>query len=301
MNTAIRDGLRKTLSEQVAPAFSSGVPLERQRQALESLGASAALPEGLQIERRELAGLRTEWLVGPGCNTSHALLHLHGGGYVMGSCVTHRALSGRAGIACGMQAVLPEYRLAPEHPFPAALDDAVAAYRGLLALGFAPDKIVLLGDSAGGGLTLATLLALRDAGAPLPAAAVLLSPWTDMTVSGESVRTRAGVDPWLKPELLEPFGKLYTGEHDREGPLVSPLFGDHRGLPPMLVQVGDQEILLSDSTRLAERAKGAGVEVELEIWPELWHVWHLFAPVLPDANAAFDRIGAFVRGKLSAR
>lgn len=301
MSAAIRDELRKMLSEQIAPAFSPAVPLEQQRQALERIGAGAALPEGLQIERRELAGIATEWLAGPGCSTSHALLHLHGGGYVMGSCVTHRALAGRAGIACGMQAVLPEYRLAPEHPFPAALDDAVAAYRGLLALGFAPGNIVLLGDSAGGGLTLATLFALRDAGAPLPAAAVLLSPWTDMTMSGESLRTRAAVDPWLKPEMLEPFGKLYMGDHDRKKPLISPLFGDFRGLPPLLVQVGDQEILLSDSTRLAECAKGAGVEVKLEIWDELWHVWHLFAPVLPEANAAFDGMGAFVRGKLGSR
>jgi epsilon-lactone hydrolase len=301
MSTAIRDGLRKTLSEQIAPAFSGGLPLEQQRQALENLGASAELPEGLQIERRELAGLRTEWLTGPGCSTSHALLHLHGGGYVMGSCVTHRALSGRAGLSCGMQAVLPEYRLAPEHPFPAALDDAVAAYKGLLALGFEPGRIVLFGDSAGGGLALATLLVLRDAGLPLPAAAVLLSPWTDMTISGESLKTRATVDPWLKPEMLEPFSKLYVGEHDRKDPRVSPLFGDFRGLPPLLVQVGDQEILLSDSTRLAERARSAGVEIELKVWDELWHVWHLFAPVLPEANAALDSIGAFVRGKLAAR
>lgn len=301
MSTTIRDGFRKTLIEQIAPAFSAGVPLEQQRQMLDGMGDAALLPDGLQVERRALAGLTTEWLVGPACSTEHALLHLHGGGYVLGSCASHRALAGRAGIACGIQAVLPEYRLAPEHPFPAALDDAVAAYRGLLDLGFAPGKIVLLGDSAGGGLALASLMALRDAGAPLPAAAVLLSPWADLTAGGESMRTRAGVDPWIRPELFEPLARQYAGDRDLKDPLVSPVFGDLRGLPPMLVQVGDQEVLLSDSTRLEERAKAAGVEITLEVWDELWHVWHLFAPALPDANAAFDRIGAFVRGKLASR
>lgn len=301
MSSSIRDQLRRTLAEQIAPAFRAGVPLEQQRQVLDSMGAAAQLPEGVVIDRRDLGGMDAEWLSGPWCDRDHVLLHLHGGGYVMGSCASHRALTCQVARACGMKAVLPEYRLAPEHPFPAALEDAVAAYRALLAAGVDPGAIVLLGDSAGGGLALATLVALRDSGAPLPAAAVLLSPFTDLTFTGESIQTRAAADPWLAPPLLEPVSRLYIGDLDRSDPRVSPLFADLRGLPPMLIHVGDQEILLSDSTRLAERAGAAGVQAELDVFPEVWHVFHLFAPALPDANAALEKIGAFVRGALGPR
>lgn len=298
MNSAIRDQLRKTLVQQIAPAFRVEVPLAQQRQVLDGMGAAAELPPDLVVRKGELAGFPSEWLVNASARTDYTLLHLHGGGYVMGSLSSHRGLVSRIALACGIQAVLPEYRLAPEHPFPAALEDALAIYHALLASGVAASRIVLGGDSAGGGLALSTLLALRDAGAPLPAAAVLLSPYTDQTFSGESITTRAGIDPWLDPSLLEPFCRLYAGDHDRSDPRISPLLGDLRGLPPLLIHVGDQEILLSDSTRLAERAQAAGVAVELEVWPELWHVFHLFAPVLPEASAALEKIGAFVRGKL---
>lgn len=297
-NAAIRDQFRQMLSEQVAPAFRPEVPLEQQRQALEAIGAQAQLPDGVKVERGELAGMPAEWIGPADCSSDHVLLHLHGGGYVMGSCGSHRGLSAWIADSVGFQVVLPEYRLAPEYPFPAALDDAQSAYRGLLARGLTPSKIAIVGDSAGGGLALATLLALRDAGVPLPGAAVLLSPWTDMTLSGESLETRAAIDPWLEPGLLEPFSKLYRGDTETTDPRISPVFGDFTGLPPMLVQVGDQEILLSDSTRLVERAKAAGVELRLEIGPELWHVWQLFAPALPDANEALARVGEFVRATL---
>jgi epsilon-lactone hydrolase len=298
--STIRDQLRQTLISDVAPHFAPEVPIEQQRQVLDGIGAEAQLPEGITVERRPLAGLHTEWISAPGCSTDRVILHLHGGGYVMGSCDSHRALTSGVAVACGMQAALPEYRLAPEHPFPAALEDAVAAYSALLEDGFTPDRIVLLGDSAGGGLTLATMCALRDAGTPLPAAAVLLSPWTDMTFSGESLRTRADVDPWLTPELLDPMRQRFAGSVDPRDPRISPLFADLHGLPPMLVHVGDQEILLSDSTRLVERAKEANVAVELEVWPEVWHVFQLFAPVLPDANEALSKIGVFVRSWMGA-
>lgn len=295
--STIRDQLRQILITEVAPSFRSDTPLEQLRQFLDGMGAAAELPANLTVECRPLAGLNTEWLSGSGASTDHALLHFHGGGYVMGSCASHRALTGRAGMACGVQAVLPEYRLAPEHPYPAAVEDAVAAYRELLEH-FDANKVVMLGDSAGGGLVLSTLLALRDAGAPMPAAAVLISPYTDLSGSGESIQTRAEADPWLQPSMLEPFANMYRGGLDVRDPRISPLFADLSGLPPMLIHVGDHEILLSDSTRLAERAGAAGVEVELEVWPELWHVWHLFAPMLPEANEAFEKIGAYVRGQL---
>ena len=300
MTTTVRDQLRQSLLE-IAPAFAAEVPLEKQREVLDGMGAAAQPADGLEVTCRPLAGLTTEWLRTPGCSSAHALLHLHGGGYVMGSCASHRALTSRIASACGVSAVLPEYRLAPEHPFPAALEDGVAAYRALLDEGLSPENIVMVGDSAGGGLTLTTLVALRDAGVPLPAAAVLLSPFTDLTSSGESLESRAALDPWLSPALLDPVIAHYVGDLDRRDPRVSPLFADLRGLPPMLVHVGDHEILLSDSTRLAERARAAGVDVELEIWPEVWHVWHLFAPALPDANDALAKIGAYVRSRLGLR
>jgi acetyl esterase/lipase len=298
--STVRDRLRHSLATEVAPAFRLEVPLEQQRQVLERMGMAAAQPEGVAVDRRPLAGLHTEWLVGPGCSTEHVLLHLHGGGYVMGSCVSHRALASNLAIACGIQAAVPEYRLAPEHPFPAALEDAVAAYKALLEQGYAPDRIVISGDSAGGGLSLATLVALRDEGISLPAAAVLLSPLTDMTCSGESLQTRAQVDPWLRPDMLQAITQHYVGDAERSDPRLSPLFAELRGLPPSLVQVGDQEILLSDSVQLAERAKAAGVQLELEVWPEVWHVWQLFAPTLPDANEAIASIGAFVKARLAS-
>lgn len=295
--TLVRDQLRQSLVD-VAPAFATSVPLEQQRQTLDAMGSAAEGPEGLQVSRRPLAGLNAEWLSTPGCQPGLAILHLHGGGYVMGSCASHRSLVGNIANACGVRAVVPEYRLAPEHPFPAGLEDAVAAYRALLDEGVAAEQIVVSGDSAGGGLALALLLTLREAGIPMPRAAVLLSPFTDLTCTGESLKTREGIDPWLSSTLLEPMIARYLGDHDRRDPRVSPVLADLSGLPPMLIHVGDHEILLSDSTRLAERARAAGVEVELQVWPELWHVFHLFAPALPEANDALERIGHFVRTQL---
>ncbi len=298
MDSVIRDRVRDLVIRDIAPIFRGNVSLARQRQFFDDMGARAELPAGLVVERRELAGLPAEWLLNPGHRSDRALLHLHGGGFVLGSSCSHRALVGRIALASGIQAIVPEYRLAPEHRFPAALGDVLAIYHALLASGLAADHIVLSGDSAGGNLVLGILLALRDAGAALPAAAVLLSPFTDLTASGESLTTRAAIDPWLDPRFIAPLGKLYAGEHDRGDPRISPLFGDLRGLPPLLIQVGDHEIMLSDSTRLAERARAAGVATELEVWPELWHVFQMFAPDLPDASAAIVNIGAFVRRQL---
>jgi epsilon-lactone hydrolase len=295
---AVRDQLRTLLVEQIAPHFTAGVALAQQRQVLEGMGAESQLPAGTTVERNELAGITAEWISAPGASQEHVILYVHGGGYVMGSCTSHRGLAAWISSATGVSVVLPEYRLAPEHPFPAALDDAMAAYRELLARSYAPGRIAIVGDSAGGGLALATLLALRDAQVPLPAAGVVLSPWTDLTGSGETIETHATIDPWLRAELLLPFAKLYHGAHDPADPRISPLFGDLAGLPPLLVQVGDQEILLSDSTRLVERAQAAGTEAVLEVEPEVWHVFQLFAPVLPEANEALARVGTFVRAKL---
>jgi acetyl esterase/lipase len=221
--------------------------------------------------------------------------HVHGGGYTSGSCVTHRDLAARLSQASGARVFLLDYRLAPEHPFPAAIDDAVAGYEWLLAGGARPQQIVISGDSAGGTLVLAALLRLRERAAALPAGAVLISAMTDLTLSGASIESRAAADPLVYRESLAGAIAHYLGPADPRDPLASPLFADLRGLPALLIQVGADEVLLDDSTRLAERARAAGVQVTLEVWEAMWHVWHGWAAELPEARQAIARIGAFVR------
>jgi acetyl esterase/lipase len=229
------------------------------------------------------------------------ILYLHGGAYTRGSIVSHRALVARLSAASGARALVIAYRLAPENPFPAAVEDATAAYRWLLEQHIQPDQLVVSGDSAGGGLSLALLLALRDAGHPLPAGAALLSPWTDLAGTGESIRTLAGADPWLNAERLMLTAGLYLAGADACNPLASPLYGDLHGLPPLLIQVGTDEILLDDATRLAERARAAGVPVTLEVWERMWHVFQSFAAEIPEGRQAVEKIGAFVRQVTQAR
>lgn len=296
MNAVVtRDQVRQMLVEQVSPQFV-GQPLERQRAVLDGMGA--ALIGGVKIEQADLAGVALEYLT-PIVHEPRVLLHCHGGGFAMGSCESHRALVARLAVACRSRGVLPEYRLAPEHPLPAAIDDLFAVYQALLDDGTPAEQIIVVGDSAGGNLAVATMIKARDAGLPMPRAMVLLSPWLDLTCSGESIRTRADIDPWLSPALVDGIRSIYLAGTDPASPLASPLGAELSGLPPMLIHVGDQEILLSDSQRMHERARAAGVEVELEVGPELWHVWHLFAPALPDAVEAIDRIGAYVEARFA--
>ncbi|NWF69848.1 MAG: alpha/beta hydrolase, partial [Chloroflexi bacterium] len=222
------------------------------------------------------------------------------GGYATGSIDSYLMVGATLAQTTGIKVLIPEYRLAPEHPFPAALEDALAAYRWLLRSGTTSQRIIFAGDSAGGGLAVAALSALRDAGAPLPRAAVLISPFVDLEGTGESLRTRAAADPYVKPEdkaLL----RYYIGSHDPRHPLLSPLYADLRGLPPLLIHVGDDEILLSDSTRLAEKATDAGVDVTLKIWPGMWHVFHFFAPLLPEARQALAEMGAYAQKQWQTR
>jgi phosphinothricin tripeptide acetyl hydrolase len=193
--------------------------------------------------------------------------------------------------------LLPDYRLAPEHPFPAAVEDAVSAYRWLMAQRIAPARIVIAGDSAGGGLAVATLLALRDTGVSLPAAGVCISPWVDLTGSGQSYATRADVDPIVTRDGIDRMALAYLAGKDAKAPLASPLFADLHGLPPLLVQVGDAEVLLDDAVQLAARAKAAGVDATLDIWDEMIHVWHWFFPMLDEGQSAIDRIGQFVQAR----
>jgi len=225
-------------------------------------------------------------------------LYFHGGGWVIGSVEASdgpcRYLADTAGVAI----LSIDYRLAPEHPFPAALEDAVAAYEWLLARGIAPERIVVAGDSAGGGLTVATLLALRDRQLPRPGAGVCISPWVDLTCSGATYVTKAAVDPIVARESVTMMAQAYAGAGDPKGSLLSPLYADLRGLPPLLVQVGSDEVLLDDALGLGERARAAGVDVTVREWPAMIHVWHWFLPMLAEAERAVDDIGTFVRARL---
>jgi acetyl esterase/lipase len=275
--------------------------IEEARAAIEQGGALFGPEAGTTNEAVDAGGVPAEWIRGPGAGEAATIYYLHGGGYTIGSIGSHRGLISRLSKASGARALAIDYRLAPEHPFPAGLEDAVRAYRWLLAQGADPSTIVIAGDSAGGGLTLATLLSLRDAGDPLPAAAVLLSPWTDLDASGESTQTRAALDPMIPVDPLKRMAHLYAGDRPLTDPLVSPLYAGLHGLPPMLIHVGDHEVLLDDSTRLAERAKAAGVDATLEVWDEMIHVWQFFAPLLPEATQAIERIGGFIREHAAAK
>src|SRR5262247_1955032 len=239
-------------------------------------------PPEVKIERVTAPRVPAEWLRPPSAAPGRLVLYLHGGGYVIGSPRSHRHLAAAIATAAGASALLLEYRCAPEAPFPAAVDDAVAAYRWLLDQGTSASGLVIAGDSAGGGRTVATLVALRDAGVPLPAAGVCISPWVDLTCSGASYVTKDATDPIVKKPGVEQMAQAYVRGGDRKAPLVSPLFADLRGLPPLLIHVGSEEVLLDDAVQLAERARAAGVAVTIEVWEPMVHVWHWFLPMLDE-------------------
>lgn len=285
--------LQKVIEIVKSQPLNPDAPMEKRRAGMEKV--AERVPADISCAPVNAGGVEAQWISAPDADPSRVILYLHGGGYTAGSINTHRATIARLSRAAGARALALNYRLAPEHPFPAALEDATAAYRWLLAQGIAPGRIVIAGDSAGGGLTIATLVALRDAKQPLPAAAVPISPWTDLAASGDSLRTRAARDPMVQPEPLRDMARVYLGKTDPKNPLASPLYANYEGLPPMLIQVGDAEILLDDATRVAHKAKAAGVKVELEVWDDMIHVWHVFAKLLPEAQQAIDRIGRYVR------
>jgi phosphinothricin tripeptide acetyl hydrolase len=254
-------------------------------------------PPDVKVERVNVPAAPAEWLRPPSATPGRVVLYLHGGGYVIGSPRSHRHLAAAIAGAAGASALLLDYRLAPEHPFPAAVEDATAAYRWLLDQATAPERIVIAGDSAGGGLTVATLLALREARVPLPAGGVCISPWVDLTCSGASYATKAAADPIVRRAGVEEMARAYLGATPPRTPLASPLFADLRGLPPLLIHVGSDEVLLDDAVQLAERAKAAGVDATLEIYDRMIHVWHWFLPMLDEAQTAVEAIGRFVRSR----
>ncbi|MDB4970260.1 MAG: hypothetical protein JWN44_5949 [Myxococcales bacterium] len=283
--------VRWALRAIVRPLFLRGTVHDWRRR-----WPSSRAPADVRIEPAVGGDIRAEWLIPPEAGRT-VIYYLHGGGFVMGSPGTHRRMMARLARAAGSRALVLDYRLAPEHPFPAALDDCVAGYRWL-SRHTRPSDIVIAGDSAGGNLALATLLVLRDAGEPLPAACVCISAATDLSRSGASHRSRVADEVVLSPRFIRTVDELYRGDADPRDPLASPLFADLHGLPPLLLHVGTHELLLDDTLRFADRARAAGVDVTLEVWPGLWHVFHTFVS-LPEARRALDDIAAFARRRFA--
>jgi acetyl esterase/lipase len=250
-------------------------------------------PAGTEVRAVDAGGVPGELIATAASRRDRHVLFLHGGGYVTGSPALYRHFTWRVATAARAHVLAIDYRLAPEHPFPAALDDALAAYQWLLGGRADPQRIALVGDSAGGGLALALLLKLRDDGFVLPATAVALSPWTDLALAGASLSLNAKSDPMLNPADARLFAGCYLADTDPRNPYASPLYGNPAGLPPTLIHVGSDEILHDDAVRMAENLRAAGCLVQIEVWPRMPHGWHLFAPVLPEARTAIARIGAF--------
>lgn len=282
----IREYLKVRKHAPPAPSLTEA------RSGYEQMATQFKLFPGTTTEKITIGQLNAEWVIAPNAK-DRVILYLHGGCYVLGSSNTHRALVSRIATSIQAKILFLEYRLAPENPFPAAVEDAVIAYRWLLDQGFKSHQIGLVGDSAGGGLSIATMVSLRDQGHALPAGAALISPWTDLAGTGDSFYGLAEIDPWLIPEEMNEMAALYLAKADAKDPLASPVYADLMGLPPLLIQVGADEILLDDATRLAKNAEAKGVHTILEIWPEMWHAWHIFAEQLPEAEQAIDKIGEF--------
>jgi len=292
---------RMTVKLYLAPAFASDDLVNDVRNRLENISRLSILPPGTSVEEVDIGNMKADWVSASGVDREKkkVFLYIHGGGFFAGSRNSHRELVARISKASGLPALVPEYRRAPENKFPAALDDCLAAYRWLLKQGYSPKNIAIGGDSAGGCLTIMTLLSLRDAGTGLPGAAFLISPLTDAVHhDGESMKTKAKVDPMFDPKDQPRHLGLFTDNAKIKSPLLSPVRQNLAGLPPMLIQVGTDEILLSDSTRLAERAKKAGVDATIQIWDGMWHDFQAFAVITPEARDAIDGIGEFLKKRI---
>jgi epsilon-lactone hydrolase len=270
----------------------------QRRKDIDARGLAYGLPADVGVEPVTAGGMQAEWTTTPNAARDAALLYLHGGGYVIGSLDSHRHLAAEAGRACGIAGLALDYRLAPEHPFPAAVEDALAGYRFLLGRGLAPGRIAIAGDSAGGGLVVAAMLAIRDAGLPQPSCGWYISPWVDMEALGETMTSRALADPTVQRAGLLDMARLYLNGADWRSPLAAPIYADLTGLMPLMIQVGACETLIDDALRLAGAAGAADIRVDLQIWPEMIHVWHLFHPELTAGREAIAAGAAFVQARL---
>jgi monoterpene epsilon-lactone hydrolase len=282
--------IKKLIRYQLS-SWSDGT-IDQQRARQEKTPRNFRLPRDIKVESLNITGIEAEWVQAPGTHRG-AILYLHGGAYSLGSIAIHRDFIARLAIATKMRCLAINYRLAPENPFPAALKDVTITYHWLLDQGFANKKIMIAGDSAGGGLSLATIISLRDAGETLPAGAICISPWFDLAMTGKSINEKAEHDPILSAASLKMYADYYAGERPTTDPLISPLYAELMGLPPILIQVGSDEILLSDAIRLTDKAKQSGVDVTLRIWDEMFHVFQLIS-FLPETRKALTQIAKFV-------
>jgi acetyl esterase/lipase len=281
-------------------AFPAGSDVSEQRRLLKELLSAQPLPAGVTVTAAALGGVPAAEITVDGTEARHAVLYFHGGVYVMGDAFQAAGLAAQVGRRTSARVISVDYRLAPEHPFPAAVDDALAAYQALLDTGTAPSDIAFAGESAGGGLAIATLVNARDHGLPLPAAAFVMSPYADLTLAGTTMDTKRAADPLLSPEALQARVPDYTAGHDAGLGLISPVFADLSGLPPLVIQAGTHEILLDDAVRLTRQAATADVEVTLDITPGVPHVFQAYHPILDEAAAALDRAGQLLSAHLAA-
>ncbi|NQU31209.1 MAG: alpha/beta hydrolase [Anaerolineae bacterium] len=292
MLTKLRNSILRTLLKLISKKHNA---IEESRaNSKRSAKWMGKLPASITVEKVNSDGLNAEWISAADADPKKAILYLHGGGYVIGNIALYRLLCATLSQKTNARVFLPDYRLAPEHPYPAAVDDTVAAYHWLLEQGYDAKNIIIAGDSAGGGLSLAATLSLRAEGQPLPAGVICLSPWADLSLSGESHQSKAKAEAMLLKESLRLWASSYANKADLRNPLVSPAFADFADFPPLLIQVGSEEILLDDSVLLAENAKSAGVDVTLSVYEGMWHVWQTLG-FLPESRAAIEEIGAFVK------
>ena len=289
---SLRSYIFRAFVKVLSMRMNSMASIPRLRAFTEKISRLQQLPKGSILERDTPDGIHVEWITPPGPVLKSVILYLHGGAWVLGWYHNHRVLTAYIGRASRSCVVAVDYRLAPEHPFPAPLDDCLTVYRRLIKDGIKPGHIVIAGDSVGANLTLAVLLTLRDADEPLPAAAVCISPMTDLAFTSRSYHTQK--DALLTAKFARSMSSHYVGNEDVYNPLISPHYGDLKGLPPLLIHAGKDEFLLNDAERLADNARHAGVDVTLTVWPKMWHVWHILAPYLPEAIQATNEIGSFV-------
>ncbi|MFB9264423.1 alpha/beta hydrolase [Bradyrhizobium erythrophlei] len=288
------DAIRTLLAAKPRP-----VGWAERRQRLDEVGSTWTVAPDVRCEAVDCDGVAGEWSLAPDSERLRVLLYFHGGGYCSGSIISHRRMVTEAGRSAQMRTLAIDYRRAPEHPYPAAHEDTLTTWRFLRSRGIAANHIAVGGDSAGGNLTLSLINRLRAAGEPLPACAWLVSPWTDLTMSGASLASKDAVDPIIHASYLEELAEAYVPHMmDRRDPLVSPLFGDLAGLPPLLIQVGSAETLLDDATRLAVRAGAADVDVTLQVWPHMIHAWPVWNAALSDGRRALEEAGRFIRGHI---
>jgi monoterpene epsilon-lactone hydrolase len=296
VSTAQRENLEAILRQS---AFPVGIDLNEQRRLLKELISAQPLPADVTVTAAALGGVPTAEITIDGIDPRHVVLYFHGGVYVLGDAFQAASLAAQVGRRTRARVISVDYRLAPEHPYPAAVDDALAAYEALLQNGTAPSDIVFAGESAGGGLAVATLVNARGHGLPLPAAAFVMSPYADLTLAGETMETKREVDPLMSRENLQSRVTDYAAGQDAALGLISPIFADLSGLPPLIIQVGSHEVLLDDAVRLARQAAIADVEVTLDITPGVPHVFQTFSPILDEGAAALDRAGQFLSAHLA--